>query len=120
MRRKTLGQAQALVCVFIDEPSEFLEQFVLRWWGWLDIEAPFVVPRITVWTSCKATEPSLLSTASYAFSFAKWTELSLYDPNCVPLPDFKYSHATDERGALVRSFAIDRRTVVKMVRDQIE
>ncbi|SCV71037.1 BQ2448_3799 [Microbotryum intermedium] len=88
----------------------------------LEQDPASLVPRIAAWTSCKicqaSTEPSLLSAASYAFSFAKWTELLLYDPNFVPLPDL-CSHATDEKGALVRSFAIDR-TVIKMVMDQIE
>ncbi|SCZ98306.1 BZ3500_MvSof-1268-A1-R1_Chr7-1g09091 [Microbotryum saponariae] len=88
----------------------------------LEQDPTSLVPRIASWTSCKrcqaSTEPTLLSATSYAFSFAKWTELLLYDPNFAPLPDL-CSHATDEKGALVRSFAIER-TVVRIVMDQIE
>lgn len=93
----------------------------------LDLEAstpPFesTHPRISLWTTCKichaSTKPMLMSAATYAYSFAKFAELLLYDPKFVPLPDL-CEHAMNDREALVRSFSIGR-TVVSMEVDQIE
>lgn len=79
-------------------------------------------PKICLWTICKTchatTAPMLMSAATYSFSFAKFAELLLYDPNFVPLPDL-CEHAMKDREALVRSFSIGR-TVVRIEVDQIE
>ncbi|KAI5475980.1 hypothetical protein MNV49_000539 [Pseudohyphozyma bogoriensis] len=79
-------------------------------------------PRISTWTTCKTcqarTPPSLLSLASYLFSFSKFAELLLYDPDFVPMPEL-CAHASTDRNALVRSFAIGK-TVVNISLDEIE
>ncbi|SGZ23042.1 BQ5605_C022g09579 [Microbotryum silenes-dioicae] len=80
-------------------------------------DPPSLVPHIASRTSCKrcqaSTEPTFLSAASYAFSLAKRTELLLYDPIWFLCPICVRS-ATDNKGALVRSFAIGR-TAVRMI-----
>ncbi|KAL8277105.1 hypothetical protein RQP46_010533 [Phenoliferia psychrophenolica] len=61
---------------------------------------------------------STLSPASYAFSFAKYAELVLYNSDFVPSPEL-CEHASHDRNALVRSFAVEG-TVVSLGVDQIE
>lgn len=79
-------------------------------------------PRIGVFTTCRTchaqTPVSLLSAAAYAFSFAKYAELVLYDSDFVPLPEL-CDHASTDRNALVRSF-VKGRTVVSLGVEQIE
>lgn len=81
-----------------------------------------VRPRISTWTTCQIchtmTDPHLLSTASLCFSFAKYAELLLYDPDVLPYPDL-CEHAMKDRGALLRNFAIGK-TVVTLKMDKIE
>lgn len=81
-----------------------------------------VQPRISTWTTCQIchamTDPHLLSTASLCFSFAKYVELLLYDPDILPYPDL-CEHAMKDRGALLRNFCIGK-TVVTLKMDKIE
>ncbi|GAA5855603.1 hypothetical protein JCM8547_001612 [Rhodosporidiobolus lusitaniae] len=73
-------------------------------------------PPILTWTTCKtcraATEPKALSAAAGSYSFAKFLELVLYDPNLVPLPNL-CEHASSDREALVRSFEVQK-TIVEI------
>ncbi|GAA5907063.1 hypothetical protein JCM6882_005159 [Rhodosporidiobolus microsporus] len=66
--------------------------------------------RILTWTTCATchamTAVKALSPAAGAFSWAKWCELVLYDPNLVPTSPDLCEHALSDREALVRSFAV--------------
>ncbi|KAK4699611.1 hypothetical protein P7C70_g6650, partial [Phenoliferia sp. Uapishka_3] len=77
---------------------------------------------IAAWTTCKTchaqTPITKLSPASYAYSFTKYAELLLYDSGFVPTPVL-CEHASGDRNALVRSFAIGE-DVVSLEVDDIE
>ncbi|BGP15197.1 hypothetical protein JCM10213v2_003156 [Rhodosporidiobolus nylandii] len=64
--------------------------------------------QISTWTTCKTchamTTPKPLSAAAGSYSFSK------LDPNLVPLPDL-CAHASEDREALVRNFAIGKAVV---------
>ncbi|GAA5962584.1 hypothetical protein JCM3765_003738 [Sporobolomyces pararoseus] len=73
------------------------------------LETLEVQDQIAIWNSCgicKAqTTRARLSGTAGSFSFAKFIELILYDPNFIPMPEL-CEHASSERSALVRCFAL--------------
>lgn len=79
-------------------------------------------PRITSWTTCRAchamTLPTVLSLATYLFSYAQFCELAIYDPHFIPYPDI-CEHASQDPNVLVRSFALGR-VVISIELDPIE
>ncbi|GAA5892561.1 uncharacterized protein JCM6883_007398 [Sporobolomyces salmoneus] len=86
------------------------------------IEAPNEGPTgISTWNSCgmcQARSPSTpLTSIAGSFSTAKFIELLCYDPNFVPMPEL-CEHASTERSALVRCFAIGT-SVVRFTRSSI-
>jgi 1-phosphatidylinositol-3-phosphate 5-kinase len=77
--------------------------------------------QISTWNSCSIcqaqTAPNRLTSIAGSFSFAKFVELILYDPNLIPTPEL-CEHASTERSALVRCFALGS-TSVRLKRSTI-
>ncbi|GAA5823555.1 hypothetical protein JCM11251_000679 [Rhodosporidiobolus azoricus] len=66
---------------------------------------------IMTWTTCRTchamTSVKPLSAAAGNFSWAKWCELVLYDPNLVPSHPNLCEHVLSDKEACVRSFALE-------------
>lgn len=66
------------------------------------------------WSRCGTcqtqTKPTRVTSVSGSYSFAKFVEVMLYDPNFLPVPEL-CEHASTERTALARYFAVNGSSV---------